>query len=482
MPRETFHANNLYRERLFTEKDSYEEQDSSHGWKINREVERLKRKEFSKDDIRRIVKEEDVKFLRLQFVDILGTLKNVAITIDQLENALAGEILFDGSSITGFVRTEESDMYLVPDLDTFEIFKWRPHQGQVARLICDISRSTGEPFGDDPRRILKNVVKEATEMGYKIDIGPEFEFFLFHTDENGDPTTITHDKAGYFDLGPIDLGENVRRDMVLTLESMGFKIKASHHEVAPGQHEIDFESANAVTAADQIVTFKLVVKVIAQKHGLHATFMPKPLKDISGSGMHLNLRLKNLDGENAFYDKDDSIHLSKTAYYFLGGLLKHAKAITAVTNPTINSYKRLVSGSEAPIHIGWSTSNVCPLVRIPSVRGTASTLELRSPDPSCNPYLGIAVILKAGLDGIKNKIVPPSMMQREQLDVAIDMFSEVTLPENLKEAIIELSKNSIIKGALGTVYESYIKAKACEWDEYKRQVHDWEVERYTSKY
>ena len=308
----------------------------------------MKERMFTKEDIRKVVEEEDVKFIRLQFVDILGTLKNVAITVDKLEKALAGEILFDGSSIAGFIRTEEYDMYLVPDFNTFEIFPWRPHQGKVARLICDIYKSSGEPFGDDPRRVLKNVVQEAEEMGYQLDIGPEFEFFLFHTDDNGDPTTVTHDKAGYFDLGPIDLGENVRRDMVLTLEEMGFSIKASHHEVAPGQHEIDFETDDVIRTADQIVTFKLVVKVIAQKHGLHATFMPKPLRDVNGSGMHLNLTLYNELGKNAFYDGEDELKLSETGKQFTSGILKHAKAITAITNPTVNSYKRLVPGFEAP--------------------------------------------------------------------------------------------------------------------------------------
>lgn len=442
----------------------------------------MKEQKFTKEDIRRIVEEEDVKFIRLQFVDILGTLKNVAITVDKLEDAFAGEILFDGSSIAGFVRVEESDMYLIPDLDTFEIFPWRPHQGKVARLICDINKANGDLFGDDPRGVLKNVVKEATDMGYSLDVSPEFEFFLFHTDENGDPTTITHDKAGYFDLGPIDLGENVRRDMVLTLENMGFEIKASHHEEAPGQHEIDFEAGEAVKVADQIVTFKLVVKVIAQKHGLHATFMPKPLSDVNGSGMHLNLKLKDLDGNNAFYDENDELKLSQTGKYFLGGLIKHAKAITAVTNPTVNSYKRLIPGFEAPVYIGWSTTNIGPLVRIPNVRGKDSTLELRSPDPSCNPYLGTAVILKAGLDGIKRKIVPPEMMSAEALKEVADILSDSTLPSSLKEAIVALSKDEVIKDALGTVYSSYIKAKGYEWNKYQQQVHDWEVKTYTSRY
>lgn len=442
----------------------------------------MKEKSFTKQEIRRIVEEEDVKFIRLQFVDILGTLKNVAITVDKLEDALAGEILFDGSSIAGFIRTEESDMYLLPDLNTFEIFPWRPHQGKVARLICDIYRSSGKPFGDDPRRVLKNVVAEAQAMGYTMDISPEFEFFLFQTDDNGDPTTITHDKAGYFDLGPIDLGENVRRDMVLTLESMGFKIKASHHEVAPGQHEIDFESSDVVRTADQIVTFKLVVKVIAQKHGLHATFMPKPLSGINGSGMHLNMALKDLEGNNIFYDEVDKDHLSDTAKYFVAGVLTHAKAITAVTNPTINSYKRLVPGFEAPVHIGWSTSNAGPLVRIPTVRNQKTTIELRSPDPSCNPYLGLAVIMKAGLDGIQNKLVLPDMMNAAQLKVITNILSDETLPGSLKEAIIELSKDEVIKDGLGTVYSSYVKAKDYEWQAYQKVVHDWEVMTYTSRY
>ncbi|PKM56277.1 MAG: type I glutamate--ammonia ligase [Firmicutes bacterium HGW-Firmicutes-5] len=439
-------------------------------------------KKYTKADIQRIVADEDIKFIRLQFVDILGALKNVAITVDQLDKALNGEIMFDGSSISGFVRMEESDMYLIPDLDTFVSFPWRTHQSKVARLICDIYKTTGEPYGDDPRGVLKHVIAEAETLGYAFDVRPEFEFFLFQTDENGDPTTITHDKAGYFDLGPMDLGENVRRDMVLTLEEMGFKIRASHHEDAPGQHEIDFESADAITMADQIVTFKLVVKVVAQKHGLHATFMPKPLSHINGSGMHINMKLKDQNGKNIFYDAQDPLKLSQTAYYFLGGLLAHSKAITAITNPTVNSYKRLVPGFEAPVHIGWSTSNLSPLVRIPTVRGEEALLELRSPDPSCNPYLGLSVILKAGLDGINNKIMPPEMMNSDQLRAISNILSEDTLPSDLKEAIIELSKDQVIKEALGNVYDSYIKAKGYEWDAYQKQVHAWEVDTYTSRY
>lgn len=438
---------------------------------------------YSEEDIKRIIEEEDVKFIRLQFVDILGTLKNVAITVDQLDKAINGEIQFDGSSIAGFVRMEESDMYLKPDLSTFEIFPWRPHQGKVARMICDIYKADGTTFESDPRAALKKVIEEANELGYSLKLGPEFEFFLFHTDENGDPTTITHDKAGYFDLGPIDLGENVRRDMVLTLEDMGFEIQASHHEVAPGQHEIDFESSEALKAADNIVTFKLVVKVIAQKHGLHATFMPKPIYGTSGSGMHCNLTLFDKEGNNVFYDKEDELKLSKIAYYFIGGLLKHAKAITAITNPTVNSYKRIVAGYEAPVHIGWSTSNASPLVRIPSVKGNNTVLELRSPDPSCNPYLTTAAILKAGIDGIKNEVLPPKMMNKNELKERMDILgSNTILPTNLKDALLELANNNVIKEALGGVYESYMKAKEIEWNEYSSIVHEWEVNNYISRY
>lgn len=438
---------------------------------------------YTKEDIRKLVKSEDIKFIRLQFVDILGSLKNVAITTDKLEKALNNEIVFDGSSIAGFVREEESDMYLYPDLSTFTIFPWRPHQGKVARLICDIHKIDGTPFTGDPRGALKNVVKEANEMGYELHLGPEFEFFLFYTDENGHPTTVTHDKAGYFDLGPIDLGENVRRDMVLTLEEMGFEIQASHHEEAHGQHEIDFQSSSALKVADDIITFKLAVKVVAQKHGLHATFMPKPIYGINGSGMHCNLALYDHDGNNVFYDENDENKLSETAYYFMGGLLKHIKAVTAVTNPTVNSYKRLVPGFEAPTYIGWSKVNTSPLIRIPSTRDNDPVIELRSPDPSCNPYLAVAAIFKAGLEGIRNKINPPKIKGAEQL-ANVDVIEDLDrhLPSNLKEALVELSNDSVIQEALGDAYKSFEKAKMIEWREYSSQVHEWEIENYISKY
>jgi glutamine synthetase len=441
-------------------------------------------KMYSNEEIRRIVFDEDVKFIRLQFVDIFGTLKNVAITVEQLERALAGEIMFDGSSIEGLYRVEEADMYLRPDLSTFQIFPWRPHQGKVARLICDIVKADGQPFTGDPRYVLKKTVEKADAMGYRVKVGPEFEFFLFHTDENGDPTTTTHDKAGYFDLGPIDLGENVRRDIVLTLQDMDFKIAASHHEVAPGQHEIDFEMGDLLETVDNIVTFKLVVKVVAQKHGLHATFMPKPLHNINGSGMHTLMTLEHKDsGENVFYDAKETYNLSKDGHAFIGGLLKHAKGITAVTNPTINSYKRLVTGFEAPIRIGWSRSNNSPLVRIPAARGNRTSIEYRSPDPSCNPYLAIAAMVEAGLEGIRNNLKSDEPMSAQDLSEAVHTFDfENTLPKTLKDAVVEMDKDALVKNVLGDVYENYKRAKINEWTDYISIVHDWEVERYISRY
>ena len=333
------------------------------------------RKHYSKEDIMELVGDEDVEFIRLQFTDMFGSLKNVAITASQLEKALDNKCMFDGSSIEGFVRIEESDMYLYPDLSTLEIFPWRPQQGKVARLICDVYRPNGEPFEGDPRYILKRAIKEAADMGYTFEVGPECEFFLFHTDENGMPTTLTHEKAGYFDLGPLDLGENARRDMVLNLEDMGFVVEASHHEVAPAQHEIDFQYDEALATADNIMTFKLAVKTIAKRHGLHATFMPKPKFGVNGSGMHINMSLSK-DGKNIFNDPSDQLGLSQEAYYFIGGIIKHMKGMTAITNPLVNSYKRLVPGYEAPVYIAWSATNRSPLIRIPASRGEGTRIEL----------------------------------------------------------------------------------------------------------
>ncbi|MDQ0287410.1 glutamine synthetase [Desulfofundulus luciae] len=441
--------------------------------------------QLTNDDVRHLAKELGVKFIRLQFTDIFGVLKNVSITVEQLDKALNGELMFDGSSIEGFVRIEESDMYLRPDPATFVVFPWRPRDGAVARLICDIYNADGTPFIGDPRFVLKRVIAEAREMGFTMNVGPEAEFFLFHVDSDGRPTTITHDRAGYFDLTPVDLGEDARRDMVLTLEQMGFEIEASHHEVAPGQHEIDFKYADALDTADKVVTFKFVVRTIAQRHGLHASFMPKPIFGIAGSGMHLNQSLMK-NGENAFYDPQAPLQLSDTALYYIGGLMKHARAIAAITNPTVNSYKRLVSGYEAPVYIAWSSRNRSPLIRIPAKRGQSTRIELRSPDPSCNPYLALAVCLAAGLDGIKNRILPPppcdcniyEMSAREREERGIGC-----LPESLKEALDELERDEVIKEALGPhVFSRFMEAKRIEWDRYRVQVHPWEIEEYLTKY
>lgn len=441
---------------------------------------------YSKEDILRLVKELDVKFIRLQFTDIFGTLKNVAITSEQLEKALDNKCMFDGSSIEGFVRIEESDMYLAPDPSSFAVFPWRPQPGRVARLICDVLNPDGTPFSGDPRYVLKRALKKAAEMGYdSFNVGPECEFFLFLTDSEGKPTVKTHDNAGYFDLGPVDLGEDARRNICLALEEMGFEIEASHHEVAPGQHEIDFKYQDALTTADNVMTFKMVVKTMAQRNGLHATFMPKPIFGINGSGMHTNVSLYK-DGRNAFYDEKDPLKLSQEAYWFIGGIIKHIKAITAITNPLVNSYKRLVPDYEAPVYIAWSARNRSPLIRIPAVRGEATRLELRSPDPSCNPYLAFAVILAAGLDGIKNKIQPPPptdknifrMTREERIKEGIE-----SLPASLEEAINEMEKSELIRETLGEhIFTKYIEAKRKEWEDYRTKITPWEIEHYLTKY
>lgn len=444
-------------------------------------------KNYTKEDIIRICKEQDVKFIRLQFVDIFGILKNVAVPVEQLEAVLNNEIMFDGSSIEGFVRIQESDMYLRPDLNTFTIFPWRPSPNKVARLICDVYLPDGTPFPGCPRGVLKKMLKKAEEMGFKFFVGPEIEFFLFLTDENGNPTLQTHDQGGYFDLAPVDLGEDARRDMVLTLEEMGFEIEASHHEVAPGQHEIDFKYDDALYTADNVVTFKLVVKTIAQRHGLHATFMPKPIFGINGSGMHTNMSLARVsDGKNAFLDPNDKLQLSKEAYYFIGGLMKHAREFALVTNPLVNSYKRLVPGYEAPVYIAWSPRNRSPLIRVPAKRGQATRVELRCPDPSANPYLAFAAVLAAGLDGIKNKIEPP-----EPVEENIFVMSEEerakrgigSLPGSLEEAIKEFENSALMRETLGDhIFEKYLEAKKLEWDDYRTKVHQWEIDSYLTKY
>ncbi|MBP3770282.1 MAG: type I glutamate--ammonia ligase [Lachnospira sp.] len=441
---------------------------------------------YTKDDIFRMVEEEDVEFIRLQFTDIFGTLKNIAITSSQLEKALDNKCMFDGSSVEGFVRIEESDMYLYPDYDTFEIFPWRPQQGKVARLICDVYTPDGKPFEGDPRWILKKTIKEANEMGYRFDVGPECEFFLFHTDDNGLPTTLSHEKAGYFDLGPNDLGENIRRDMVLTLEDMGFEIEASHHEVAPAQHEIDFKYDEALKTADNIQTFKMTVKTIAKRHGLYATFMPKPKFGISGSGMHINMSLATEEGKNIFADENGKLGLSDDAYHFIAGIMKHARGMSAITNPLVNSYKRLVPGYEAPVYIAWSAKNRSPLIRIPASRGNGTRVELRNPDPTANPYLVLALCLAAGLDGIKNKIeVPESvdcniyeMTPGERRAAGIE-----NMPADLKEAVDCLVADEFLCSVLGEhITTKYVEAKMKEWENYTTRVSQWEIDEYLYKY
>ncbi len=436
---------------------------------------------MTREDVLKKAQELGVKFVRLQFVDILGTIKNVAITIEQLPAALDGQIMFDGSSIEGFTRIQESDMYLRPDYDTFAIFPWRPQEGAVARLMCDIYTPEGLPFAGCPRNTLKKVIAEAAEMGLTMYAGPEPEFFLFERDAQGYPTTITHDKGSYFDLSPIDLGENARRDIVLALEAMGFEVEASHHEVAPGQHEIDFKYTPVLKTADNIATFKFVTKSVAMQHNLHATFMPKPIFGENGSGMHVHQSLFR-NGDNAFYQPDDQLQLSEIAYYYIGGLLQHAPALTAITNPTINSYKRLVPGYEAPVYISWSTQNRSALVRIPSAREKATRLELRNPDPAANPYLAMAVMLKAGLDGIKNRIEPGeqttdniySMDEDERRARGIE-----SLPGNIMEAVNNLHEDQVIRETLGEhIFGHFVEAKMIEWDVYRTQVHQWEVEQY----
>lgn len=376
-------------------------------------------------------------------------------------------------------------MCLRPDLDSFVIFPWRPQTGKVARLICDVYKTDGTPFEGDPRHILKKAMAEAEKMGYTFNVGPECEFFLFNVDENGAPTTNSNDQAAYFDLGPNDLGENARRDMVLTLEDMGFVIEASHHECAPAQHEIDFKYGEAVKTADSIMTFKLAVKTIAQRHGLHATFMPKPKANMAGSGMHINMSLEK-DGKNVFADENGKNGLSEEAYHFIAGLMKHINGIVAITNPLVNSYKRLIPGYEAPVYIAWSAKNRSPLIRIPAARGKGTRVELRNPDPTANPYLALAVCLIAGLDGIKNKLEVCdsvdaniyAMTKKERRERGID-----SLPETLIDAVKHLEKDELIMEFLGEeTAEKYIEAKKAEWKSYKVAVSEWEVNQYLSTY
>lgn len=441
---------------------------------------------MTREDILEIVKDKNVRFFRLQFVDIFGIMKNVAIPISQLEKALDGKMMFDGSSIDGFARIQESDMYLIPDYDTFCVMPWRNKEGvSTARIICDVHKNDGSPFVGCPRVNLKRVMAEAAKLGYTMNVGTECEFFLFETDEYG-PTTVTHDSAGYFSVDAEDDGIECRREIIDTLEKMGYEIEASHHEVAEGQHEINFKYADAVTAADNTVTFKWVVKTIAKSYGLHATFMPKPVFGINGSGMHTNQSLFDLEGNNVFYDADGELELSKVAYQYIAGVAKNARAFAAVTNPLVNSYKRLVPGYEAPVYVAWSASNRSALMRIPAARGLGTRVEVRCPDPTCNPYLAFAMMLNCGLDGIKNNLeTPPSvnvnifdMTPAEKEAANID-----NMPASLLDALEAFKANPIARETLGDhIYEKYVAYKQVEWDKFRTAVTDWELEEYLSIY
>ena len=416
------------------------------------------------------------------FTDLFGVIKNVEVPISQLDKLLENKLMFDGSSIDGFVRIEESDMYLYPDLSTWMVFPWGSEHGKVARIICEVYTSDRKPFAGDPRNNLIRALQDMKDEGFTdFNIGPEPEFFLLKLDENGKPTTHLNDQGSYFDLAPVDLGENCRRDIVLELENMGFDVEASHHEVAPGQHEIDFKYADALTAADNIQTFKLVVKTVARKYNLHATFMPKPLDGINGSGMHLNMSLFNKEG-NAFYDEKGELQLSQKAYWFLGGLLKHARSYTAVCNPIVNSYKRLVPGYEAPVYVAWSGSNRSPLIRVPSSKGLSTRFEVRSVDPSANPYLAIAAVLEAGLDGIRNQIEPDDSVDRNIYRMNVQERHEEhiqDLPSTLHNALKEFEKDDVMRKALGDhIFQSFLEAKKLEWASYRQEVTQWERDQY----
>ncbi len=436
---------------------------------------------MDEERILKIVRDENIKFIRLQLTDINGVLKNVEIPSDQLEEAFEKGIMFDGSSIDGFVRIDESDMYLRPDPKTFAILPWSREDSKSARMICDVYLPNGEPFQGDPRYRLKKVVEKAKEMGFTAYAGPEPEFFLLKRDEFGKPILDFMDSGGYFDMMPLDFGEAARKDMVLALEKMGIEVEASHHEVAPSQHEIDFRYTDILTTADNVQTFKFVVKTIALFHKLHATFMPKPFFGVNGSGMHTHMSLFRND-ENAFVDPDKPYGLSDTAMSFIGGILKHARTITAVTNPTVNSYKRLVPGYEAPVNVAWSVGNRSALIRVPADRGKATRIEYRSPDPSCNAYLAFAVMLGAGLDGIEKDIKPPKPVEENifAMDETKKMELEIeTLPSDLKEALQLMEKDPLVREVLGDhIYNKFLEMKYKEWKDYSTRVTNWEIDRY----
>lgn len=429
------------------------------------------------------VRELGVESVKLQFTDIFGIIKNVAVPVEQLPKALTGGLVFDGSAIEGFARVEESDMYLVPDPATFKVFPLNTQEGVLARLICDIRTPGGEPFAGCPRQVLRRVAEEARSLGYEMFVGSETEFFLFHTDSSGAPTLKTHDRGGYFDLTPLDHGENARRQMMITLQEMGFFVESSHHEASPGQHEINVKYTDALTMADQMVTIRYLIKAMAQRYGLHATFMAKPKEEYKGSGMHYNQSLFR-GGENLFYDAASPSGLSPDALSYMAGILRHAPAITAVANPTVNSYKRLVPGFYAPVFISWSRSNRSSLIRIPAERRENTRLELRSPDSTSNPYLALAVMLKAGLEGIREGLEPPEEIRHNLYQDALpEGKGGKRLPRTLREALRELEGDSLVRGVLGEyIYESFTRAKQEEWERYHHQVHPWELGEYLGRY
>ncbi len=426
-----------------------------------------------------------VRFVRLQFTDILGTLKNVEIPVEQLERALDNEILFDGSSIEGFVRIEESDMRLIPDPSTFVLFPWKSQQGATARLICDIQTADGEPFAGDPRYVLRRAIAAAEREGLTMMAGPECEFYLFSLDSEGQPVLQSHDRAGYFDMAPVDKGEEARADMVTALSAMGFEVEAGHHEVGPSQHEIDFKYADALRTADNVATFRFVVRTIARRHGLHATFMPKPVFGIPGSGMHTHQSLYR-DGQNAFYDPKGAFQLSDACLYYMGGLLAHAHGFAAVTNPLVNSYKRLVPGYEAPVYVAWAERNRSPLVRVPAARGNATRVELRMPDPSCNPYLAMAVMLASGLDGMTQKEDPGPPLNRNIYTMSEDELESLgvrVLPRDLDEAVRRMLDDELVCATLGShIVEHLSRAARHDWREYVTRIHQWEVDRFLTAF
>ncbi|HBU12760.1 MAG TPA: type I glutamate--ammonia ligase [Clostridiales bacterium] len=440
---------------------------------------------YSKQDIRDIIEKRDIKFLRLQFTDVFGILKNITVMAPSADKVMEEGCMFDGSSIDGFARIEESDMMLMPDIDTFEVFPWSNPKGRTARFICDVFTTDGTPYASCPRGILKRQLKRAAEMGFSLNVGPECEFFLFQRDEKGKPTLDTNDEGGYFDLAPLDTGGGARRDICLALEEMGFQIEAAHHECAAGQHEIDFKYGDALKMADDVMTFKIVVKRIAQTHDLHATFMPKPIYGVAGSGMHINMSLCT-DTGNAFCSEQDEWGLSKEAYGFMAGLMRHARGLSLLTNPTVNSYKRLVPGFEAPCYIAWSAKNRSPLVRVPHASGSATRLELRNPDSSANPYLAFAGVLAAGLEGVAEEMTPPPPVDKNIYTLTEEEKSRHNvkrMPQNMLDAIEAFMADPLMKEVLGeSAYRKYLKGKQSEWFDYSTDVHEWERERYLTKY